>query len=134
MWCSLFIRFLNLPPGRNCLPGWCFFIRFPNLPSGDCRQGVKPDLTCSEPTSRGQSAGSASSFMASKSFSRGLSAGGGGYKLFISLGTYFQRSKSVVQSVYKISEPTCRELSAWMEHLYMVSEPTSKGLLAESAA
>ena len=34
----------------------------------------------------------------------------GGYILFIRIRTYFQRSKSVVQSVYKVSKPTCREL------------------------
>ena len=56
MWCSLFIKFLNLPAG-NCLPGWSLCILFSNLPPRDCRQGVQVDCTCSEPTSREQSAG-----------------------------------------------------------------------------
>ena len=43
----------------------------------------------------------------------------GGYRLFIRLRTYFKRSKSVVMSVYKVFEPTCRELSAWIEPLYI---------------
>ena len=60
--------------------------------------------------------------------------GGGGYRLFIRLRTSFQRSKSGVQSVYKVSKPTCIELSAWVKPLYMVSEPTSWGLSAWSAA
>ena len=40
----------------------------------------------------------------------------------------------MVHIVYKVSEPTCRELSAWVEPFYMVSKPTSKGLLAGNAA
>ena len=40
VWCNLFIRFLDLPPG-NCLPGWSLFIRFQSLPPGDYRQGVQ---------------------------------------------------------------------------------------------
>ena len=39
-----------------------------------------------------------------------------------------------MQSVYKVSEPTSRELSAWVEPFYTVSEPTSRGLSAGSAA
>ena len=76
MWCSLFIRSLNLPAG-NYIQGTVYlgFILF---------------FTISKPSSRGLSAG--------------------GYRLFIRLRTYFQVSKSVVQSVYKVSEPTCREL------------------------
>ena len=54
----------------------------------------------------------ASSFTVSKSFSRGLSAGVGGNRLFIRLRTYFQRSKSVVLSVYMVSESTSKGLSA----------------------
>ena len=34
--------------------------------------------------------------------------------------------KSVMQSVYKVSEPTAREQSAWVKPLYMFSEPTSR--------
>ena len=45
------------PTCRNCLPGWSLCIPFPNLPPRDCRQGVQPDCTCSEPTSMGQAAG-----------------------------------------------------------------------------
>ena len=45
------------PPEGNCLHGWSLCILFPNLPPRDCRQGVQPDCTCSEPTSRGESAG-----------------------------------------------------------------------------
>ena len=56
MWCSLFITFLNLP-ADTCLPGWSLCIRFLNLPPRDCWQGVQPDCTYSEPTTRGQSAG-----------------------------------------------------------------------------
>ena len=40
----------------------------------------------------------------------------------------------MVQSVYKVFEPICRELLARLEPLYIVSEPTSRGLLAGSAA
>ena len=42
----------------------------------------------------------------------------------------------MVQAVYKVSEPTSRELPAWVEPLYKVSEPTctSRGLSARSAA
>ena len=86
------------------------FILFQNLPPGDCRQRAHSDFTCSKTTSRGLSDGRASSFMVFKTFSRGLSAQG--YRLFIRLKTYFQSSKSVVLSVYKVYEPTCRELSA----------------------
>ena len=39
------------------MPGWNLFIPFPNLPPGDCRKGMQPDFTCSEPTSRLLSAG-----------------------------------------------------------------------------
>ena len=39
------------------LSGWSLCIWFLNLPPKDCPQGVQPDFTCSEPTSRGQSAG-----------------------------------------------------------------------------
>ena len=33
----------------------------------------------------------------------------------------------MVHSVYKVSEPTCRELSDWVQYVYMVSEPTIRG-------
>ena len=56
MWCSLLITFLNLAAG-NCLPRWSLCILFPNLPQGYCRQGVQVDCTCSETSSREQSAG-----------------------------------------------------------------------------
>ena len=39
-----------------------------------------------------------------------------------------------MQSVYKVSAPTSRELSAWAQPFYMVSKPTSRGLSAGSAA
>ena len=84
---------MNLP-AENCLPGWSLFIRFQNLPPGDCRHGVQPDFTHSKTITRGLSAGSVSPFAVSKLFSRGLSARG--RRLFISLRTYFQKSKSVV--------------------------------------
>ena len=41
-----------------------------NVPPGDCPQGVQLDFTCSEPTSRGLSAGGASCFLAFESTSR----------------------------------------------------------------
>ena len=59
---------------------------------------------------------------------------GRGYRLFIRVRTYFQGSKIGVQSVYKVSEPTSRELFAWVEPFYTVSEPDSRGLSAGSAA
>ena len=34
----------------------------------------------------------------------------------------------MVESVYQNSEPTCRELSAWVEPFNMVSKPNSKGV------
>ena len=71
--------------------------------------------------------GRASSFKVFKSFSMGLSAEG--CRLFIRLRNYFQSSKSAVLSVYKVSEPSCRELSAWVKPLYK-----SKGLSAGSPA
>ena len=40
----------------------------------------------------------------------------------------------MIHSVYKVSEPTCRELSDWVEPLDTVSEPTSKELSAGSTA
>ena len=42
----------------------------------------------------------------------------------------------MVQSVYKVSEPASRELSALVDPLYMVSKPTctSRRLSAGSAA
>ena len=80
------IRFLNLPPWIF-LPGWSLCIWFPNLPSGDCRQGVQPDFTCSEPITRGQFAQGASCFIVSKLSSMRLSVRG--YRLFIRLRTYF---------------------------------------------
>ena len=43
MKCSLFIKFLNLPPG-NCLPRFSIFIWFPNLPPGSYWQGAQPFL------------------------------------------------------------------------------------------
>ena len=39
-----------------------------------------------------------------------------------------------VKSVNKVSEPTSRELSAWVKPFHMVSEPNSRGLSAGSAA
>ena len=65
-------KVVKLAP-RNCLPGWGLFL---NLPSGDCWQGVQPDFTCSELTSRGLSAGGAANFTVIKPFSRGMLAGG----------------------------------------------------------
>ena len=149
MWCSLFIRFLNLPAG-NCLPWWNLCIRFPNLPPRDCRKGVQPYCTCSVPTSRVQSARAHPVLQFSKRFSMGLLAGR--YRLFIKLRTYFQGTATVecrlIIRFLNLSlgnclpgwslfiwfanlppgEPTSRELSAQMEPFYMVSKPTSRGL------
>ena len=58
----------------------------------------------------------------------------GGYRLFIKLIAYFQGSKSGVQSVYKVSEPTSRVLSALVEPFCTVSQPTSWGLSVGSTA
>ena len=115
MRCSLLIRFLNQPAG-NCLPTrWSLFIWFPNLPTGDCRQGVKPALTCSEPTSRGLHAGSASSFTISKLFYATVcrEEEGGSFRVFIRLRTHFRRSKSVVQYVNNFNLPAWNCLPGW---------------------
>ena len=106
--CSLFMRFLNLPPG-DCRPGlqsvyvvskptsrglsargaarlcsfWTYlqgtvrqgcslFMRFLNLPPGDCLPGVQPVDAFSEQTSRGLSAKGAACLCGFKSTSRGL--------------------------------------------------------------
>ena len=71
----------------------------------------------------------------------------GGYRLFIRLRTYFQGSKSGVQSVYKVSEPTSWKIRLCRAFVYpfqtypqgdcrqgvqpecICSEPTSRGPL-----
>ena len=92
MWCSVFIRFLN-PPEGNCLHGYSLCIRFPYLPSRDCRQGVQPDCSCSKPTSRGQSAGvhPVLQFQNLPPWDCWT----GDYRLFIKLRTYFQGTARV---------------------------------------
>ena len=72
---------------------------------------------------------------------------GHGYRLFVYKVKNLlpEDCKSGMQSVYKIFEPTSRDLSAWVQHFYMVSkqmvgrvcsfffifsEPTSRGLSA----
>ena len=149
MWCSLFIRFLNLPEG-NYLPGWSLCIHFPNLPPRDCWKGVQPDCTCSVPTSWGQSARAHPVLQFSNRFSMGLLAGG--CKLFVMLRTYFQGTATVECRRFirflnlslgdclpgwslfiwyanlPPGEPTSRELSAQVESFCMVSKPTSRGL------
>ena len=67
-------------PTSRELSAWSqSFIRFPNLPPGDSRQGVQPDFSCSDPTLRGLYAGVHPVFTVSKPTSRGLSTGGIGY-------------------------------------------------------
>ena len=87
--CSLFIRFLNLPLG-NCLPGWSLFLRFRNLPPVDCQQGLQPDLTCSEPTSRALSTLGAPCFYGFQTYMYLQKTVGLGYRMFIRLRTYFK--------------------------------------------
>ena len=61
---------------------------------------------------------------------------GHGYRLFVNKVKNLlpEDCKSEIQSVYKVSEPTSRELSAWVQPFYMVSKPTSRGLSAGNAA
>ena len=99
MWCSLFIRSLNLPAGNyiqgTVYLGFILFLQFPNLPLGVCLRG--------------------------------------GFRLFIRLRTYFQRNKSGMQSVSKVSDPSCRELHPGdcllgVHSFFTVSKPSSRGL------
>ena len=90
VWCSLFIRFLKLTSRK--LSAWV-----------ESLYGFQTYLQGTvQPTSRGLSAIGAFFFMVTKPSSRGPLAGGE-YRLFIRLRTYFQGSKSRVQSVYKVS-------------------------------
>ena len=98
------------------MPGWSLFIQFPNLVPGDCRQRVQLVLLVLNLYPGYYLLGVHSFFTVSKTSTRGLSARG--YRLFIRLRIYFHRSKSGVQSVYKVSEPTSRKLCLGRAFVY----------------
>ena len=127
--CSLFIRFLNPPPG-NCLPGVKYFytvsktylrgavfqgysqvIPFLNLPAGDCQSELQPVFTVSETTSR---------VLLSRSVAH-----------LYGFGTYLKEPVNLWCSMFiKFLNLPTRAFQPEVQPIDMVFKPTFRGLLA----
>ena len=109
------------------------FIRFPNLPAGDCLLDVQLVYTVSKPTCRGLSAVGADCLYGFQTYLQGTV----GWRC--SLFTRFPNlpagdCRLEVQLVYTVSKPTCRDCLPDVQPVYTVSKPTCRGLTAGGAA
>ena len=167
--CSLFMQFLNLPPG-DCRPGvqsvyavskpasrglstrgaaclcgfltylqgtvhqgCSLFMRILNLPPGDSPPGVQSVYVVSKPASRGLSVSCAARLCVFWTNSSGLSARGAAY--LSGYWTYLQgtvrQGCSLFMRFLNLPPGDCRP---GLQSVYVVSKPTSRGLSARGAA